>query len=112
MAEGQELGKRDKFTYIDDAGVKIKLILDETLGTAPGNGLTTTTTADNATNKPLKFKPRVVFVQRTAADGRIIRKEIVCNANSTLYKSNVEQNVTIDGSSYQTKGRRGEKLSL
>jgi hypothetical protein len=112
VAEGQELGVRDKFTYTMDDGSKIKLVLDKTLGTVPGNGLTSTTTADNAGNKPLKFKPRVVYLQRKTTTGRLIRKNIVCSLTSTLYKSNVEQNVTIDGDSYQTTGRRGETLSL
>jgi hypothetical protein len=112
MAEGQELGVRDKYTYVMDDGTTIKLTLDKTLGDAPGNGLTATTTADGAINKPLSFKPRVVFVQRTTATGRLIRKQIVCNSTSTLYTSKIETNVTIGGDAYQTTGRRGEVLSF
>lgn len=112
MAEGQELGVRDKYTYTMDDETKIKLVLDKTLGDTPGNGLTTTTTADGAINKPLKFKPRVVFLQRITTTGKIIRKQVVCNADSTLYKSKIETNVSLAGDSYQTTGRRGEQLTF
>jgi len=112
MAEGQELGVREKFTYVMDDGTVIKLVLDATLGSVAGNGLTPTVIEDGAINKPLNFTPRVVFCQRFGASGRPIRKEIVCNADSTLYTSKIESNVTIDGDSYVTTGRRGEKLSF
>jgi hypothetical protein len=112
MAEGQELGIRNKYSYTMDDGSKIKLLLDKTLGDVSGNGLTTLALTDNAGNKPLKFKPRVVFVQRRTPTNRIVRKSIVCSLTATLYKSNMEQNVTIDGDVYNTVGRRGETLTL
>jgi hypothetical protein len=112
MAEGQELGVRDKYTYTMDDGEKVRLVLDKTLGDAPGNGLSTSTTADGAGNKPLNFKPRIVFVQRTTASGRTIRKQIVCNADASLFTAKTVTNVTIGGDEYQTTGRRGETLSF
>lgn len=112
MAEGQRLGKRDKYTYTMDDGTVIKLVLDKTLGDISNNGLSPTTTADNAMNKPLKFKPRGVHWQFINTDGSLARKFIVCSADSELYTSTTELNLTIDGDAGQTTGRRGEQLSF
>jgi hypothetical protein len=112
VAEGQELGVRDKYTYTMDDGEKVRLVLDKTLGDVADNGLTTSTTTDGAGNKPLNFTPRIVFIQRTTATGRTIRKQIVCNADSDLYTKKTVSEVTVNGDSYQTTGRRGEKLSF
>lgn len=112
MAEGQRLGKKDKYTYTMDDGTVIKLKLDKTLGDIAGNGLSPTTTADNAINKPLNFKPRGVHWQFVNTDGSLSRKFIVCAVDSTLYTSPIEQNVTIDGDAGQTTGRRGEQISF
>lgn len=109
--DGQRLGERDKFTYTMDDGTAIKLVLDQTLGSLTECGLSATTTADAAINKPLKFKPRVVFWQ-AIVDGKPVRKELVCSATSTAYTSKTEVNITIDGLVGQTTGRRGETLSF
>jgi hypothetical protein len=112
MAEGQELGVRDKYTYTMDDGSRVRLVLDKTLGDVEENGLVTSTTTDGAGNKPLNFKPRVVFVQRTTPGGRTIRKQIVCNADSPLYTAETVSNVDVGVEEYQTTGRRGETLSF
>ena len=112
MPSGQTLGPKKKYKYDMDDGTSIRLKLDATLGDLPGTGLSEVTLTDDVQNKPTGFKPRVVFVQWIDADSNIRRKEIVCNAAGTLYASNVEQNVTIDGEAFQTTGRRGETYSF
>jgi valyl-tRNA synthetase len=109
---GQRLGVKKKYKYTMDDGTSIRLRLDSTLGDLAGTGLSAVTTADDVQNKPTNFKPRVAYVQFIDTDGRISRKELVCNSDGALYKSNVEQNISIDGASFQTTGRRGEQYSF
>lgn len=109
---GQRIGKKKKYKYTMDDGTEIRLRLDETLGDLAGTGLAALTTLDNVQNKPDNFKPRVAFVQFVDTDGSISRKQIVCNAAGTLYASNTEQNIDIDGATFQTTGRRGETYSF
>lgn len=109
---GQRLGKKAKYKYVMDDGTEIRLVLDETLGNLAGTGLTAVTTADILQNRPSNFKPRAVYVQAIDADGNVARKRIACNPDGTLYKSNTEQNVTIDGETFQSTGRVGESYSF
>lgn len=109
---GQRLGKKKKYKYTMDDGTDIRLKLDETLGDLAGTGLTALTTLDTVQNKPTNFKPRVVYVQFVDTDGSVSRKSIVCNASGTLYASNTEQNIDIDGATFQTTGRTGEDYSF
>lgn len=111
MPAGQTLGDKQKYKYTMDDGTAIKLKMDETLGGLAGTGLAVVTTADDVQNKPTNFKPRVVHVQ-ALIDGKLRRKKIICEATGTLYASNVEQNVTIDGVEFQTTGRSGESYSF
>lgn len=109
---GQRLGAKKKYKYEMDDGTQIRLLLDETLGDLAGTGLTALTTADVVQNKPTNFKPRAVYVQAIDADGNVARKRIVCNSTGSLYASNSEQNIDIDGESFQTTGRVGESYSF
>jgi hypothetical protein len=115
------IGPKKKYKYTTDAGVVIKLRLDATYGDLPEAGLEELTTADEAQFKPDYFSPRVVFWQSDAEqdDGQggtttaaVRRRQIVCAADSTLYTSVDQQNLTIDGVSGYTTGRKGETQSF
>lgn len=110
MPEGQFTGTRSKYKYVADDLAIYALLLDDTLGEIEGNGLEKRASGDATLNKPLNFKPRVVFWKGTL-NGNIVRKEIVCNGDSTLYRSSSPVALTIDGVAGETTGRRGEKLS-
>jgi hypothetical protein len=103
---GQTLGPRAFYQYTNDAATNYSLLLDET--TAEAAGLTKN---DTFPNKPLKFKPRGVYIEATI-DGNKVRKFLVCQANSPLYNKNVTSEVTIEGEVFDTTGRRGESLSF
>lgn len=111
MPEGQFSGSRTTYEYISDAGTTYLLKLDTTLGGLAGTGLTVATTGTAGVNKPLNFKPRVVYWQGVL-NGNVVRKSLVCSASSTLYESNVPVALTIDGVAGSTTGRRGEQLSF
>lgn len=101
------LGARGRYVYTTDTGVDYTVETDTDLATAAGLA------AVGATEPPLKpsnIKPRVVFVQATVA-GAIRRKELIVNADSTLFTDS-RQTVTIDGTAGQTTGRRGERVSF
>lgn len=115
------IGPKKKYKYIMDDGTVIKLRLDATYGDLAEAGLDELTTADNATNKPLNFTPRIVFWQSDAdqVDGEggtvaqaVRRRQIVCAADSTLFTSVDQQNLTIDGVSGYTTGRKGEQITF
>lgn len=106
------VGARKKYKYTMDDGTVIKLRLDQTLGDLAACGLANLTTGDNAGNKPLSFKPRVVFWQYVGADGKISRKELVCAQTSPAFISVDNYTLTIDGLEGQTTGRRGEQISF
>jgi len=111
MPEGQFSGSRAKYEYTSDSGTVYKLTLDATLGDIAGAGLTAAGAASTAANKPVGFKPRVVFWQGDL-NGDTKRKEIVCNGTSTLYQTDVSQALTVDGVAGTITGRRGEKLTF
>lgn len=115
------IGPKKKYKYTMDDGTVIKLRLDATYGDLAEAGLDELTTADNAGNKPLNFTPRVVYWQSDAEqdDGSggtttaaVRRRQIVCASDSTLYTSVDQQNLTIDGVSGFTTGRKGEQISF
>ena len=109
--EGQFLGNRVTYNYQMEDGTEIQLVLDETLGSLPGADLVPATTGDGSVPKPLRFKPRGVYWQGELG-GKTKRKFVPCNPTSTLYLSNVSQELTIDGVAGKTTGRRGETLSF
>lgn len=113
MPVGQYVGPRVPYLYSTDVGEVIVLLKDATLGDIPECGLerATTQTIGNATPEPTRFKPRVVFWQGQL-DGQIVRKELVCAANSPLYISGQSLEVNIDGVLGSTTGRRGEQQTF
>lgn len=111
MPEGQFSGSRAKYEYLSDSGTVFKLTLDQTLGDIEAAGLTPATATSTAVNKPVGFKPRVVFWQGEL-NGDIKRKEIVCDRTSTLYATDVSQSLTVDSVAGVITGRRGEKLTF
>ena len=111
MPEGQFSGSRGKYEYLRDSAVVYKLTLDQTLGDIGEAGLTVASATSTAVNKPVGFKPRVVFWQGTL-NGEIKRKEIVCGRTSTLYATDKSQALTVDGVGGVITGRRGEKLTF
>lgn len=105
MPQGQTLGPKRYFRYDNDKGTPYKLLLDQTLGELGG-----LTEDDQGPTPPLRFKPRVAFVE-AVVNGVKVRKEIVCALDSTIYTS-TPVTVTIDGVAFKTTGRRGERLSF
>jgi hypothetical protein len=101
------LGNRKYFVYTDDTGEQYNILTDEDLGIAGG---LTVATAGNPT-LPRRFKPRGVYVE-AVVEGENVRKFLVCSDTSPAYASNISTNVTIDGTVFQTTGRRGEKASF
>lgn len=110
MPEGQFSGQRAAYEYVADDGTTYLLTLDETLGGIGATGLTAASSGSTAATKPDRFTPRVVFWQGTLS-GRTVRKELVCNADGSIYTNN-SQSLTIDGVAGSTTGRRGEKLTF
>jgi hypothetical protein len=114
MAEGQYTGRRSAYLYTSDAGQQYLIRTDDTLATAAGTGLIAATTGNSAAaqSPPKRFKPRGVHWQGTL-NGRIVRKFLICNGgnDASLYSSGIVINLTIDGVSGSTTGRRGEQQS-
>lgn len=99
------------YKYTKDDGTDIILCLDETVASATGNGMVKQTTASDLGGAPLRFEPRVVFWQ-AVVDGKKRRKEVVCQADSALFKKKGSSTLTIDGVAGVTTGRRGEQQSF
>lgn len=114
MAEGQFTGKRSVYLYVSDSGQQYLIRTDDTLALLTGTGLVAATTGNSAAaqSPPKRFKPRGVHWQGTL-NGRIVRKFIITNGgdSATLYSGGIVINVTIDGVSGSTTGRRGEVQS-
>lgn len=117
MAEGQYSGSRGKYVYTSDDGREYVLTLDDTL-VMTNSGLTVYDPATNTTaqNKPLRFKPRVVFWQGaigTGAAAKFVRKALIAGTTASgLFSAKAPQAITIDGASGTTTGRRGEKMTF
>lgn len=101
------LGPRGRYIYTTDTGVDYTVETDVDLATAAG---LTAAVAPEPPLKPSNIKPRVVFVQATVG-GAIRRKDLIVNADSTLFTDS-RQAVTIDGTAGSTTGRRGERVSF
>ncbi len=101
------LGDRRYFRYVDDTGRQFKYLTDQDLGEAVGALLD-----DESPDLPRRFRPRGVYCQATV-DGKRVRKYVICpTAGNAVYASNVSQGVTIDGTTFSTTGRRGERVSF
>lgn len=110
----QFLGPRATYLYVSDSGEEFTLQLDSTLATLPGTGLRLATTADNASEKPKRFKPRGIYWQD--AQGR--RKFIVCNVVAEGYYTAggsvaivIPGTTTADAAEGISTGMRGEQRS-
>lgn len=104
---GNTLGQRGYFQYVDDNGSIYNILTDVDLGNA-GDLTEATTGADQL---PRRFRPRGVYCEATIG-GVIVRKFLVCSDTAAAYSTNSSTNVTIDGTVFQTTGRRGERVSF
>lgn len=101
---GNTLGVRRYYKYTSDTGTDYSILTDKNLGDAAGLEL-----ADGFPPVPRRFKPRAVFCEATI-EGVKVRKALICQGDSTLYADG-SQDVVIDGTTFKTKGRRGEALT-
>lgn len=104
---GNTLGDRRYYAYQSDGQVSYKYQTDSDLGEAVG-GIEN----DSLPNLPRRFRPRGVYIE-AEVDGAKRRKFLICpDPLDALYGSESSQNVTIDTVTWQTTGRRGERLSF
>jgi hypothetical protein len=101
---GNRLGARRLYKYVSDTGEEYRVFTDESLGTAVGAELN-----DELPDKPTLLRPRVVYAQAT--DG-VRRTLIIPETDNDLYNSDNSQEVTIDGETFKTTGRRGESFTF
>lgn len=100
---GNRLGPRRLIKYVSDTGNEYRIFTDLSLAEAVGAELD-----DTLPDKPELLRPRVVFAQ--ASDGTR-RTLIVPESDNPLYESDSAQDVEIDGETFRTTGRRGERLT-
>lgn len=105
---GNTLGARGRYAYTSDTGEVYNIVTDVDLATAAG---LPAATAGTGSAKPTSLSLRRVFCQATIA-GRVARKALVVNADSPLYDTDAAGTVTIDGTVFNTTGRKGESLSF
>lgn len=106
MPQGQTLGPRRYFGYTSDSGDQYSLLLDETLGVIGGMELN-----DTSPPPPRRFRPRGVYVEAIVA-GTKVRKFIATEADVSLYRTDSSASVPIDGVTFSTTGRRGERMTF
>lgn len=101
------LGPRRYYKYVMDTGDEYKYQTDEDLGTAVGAELN-----DTLPDLPRRFKPRFVWAEGDD-DGDTVRKKLICPTTETeAYNSTASTTITIDGTSFKTTGRVGEKQTF
>lgn len=101
------LGERRYYLYTSDAGTAYTYQTDEDLGTAVSAVLN-----DTNPGLPRRFKPRGVYVE-AVVDGNLVRKFLICPKNNAApYNTNGSTAVEIDGTTFKTTGRVGEKMSF
>lgn len=104
---GNILGRRSYYRYTSDTGTNYSILTDDTLAAAVG-------LVADASNPapPRRFEPRVLFVEFNSNAG-VKRKELVIgDTTQANYSSNVSTDVVIDGVTFSSTGRKGEKLSF
>lgn len=107
MPVGQFTGPRSGYIYTSDALEEYLVLLDETLASIAGTGLTLWDGTGTPASKPPRFKLRVVHWQ--SLDGAN-RKSLVCGKNdASLYAQANSVLLTIDGVAGRTTGRTGER---
>lgn len=104
---GNTLGSRKLYKYVDDVGTQLAYYTDEDLGAA----VDADEPAEGATDLPRAFEPRGVYCR--GKENALLRKFLVIgDPASELYKTNLSKEVTIDGVVFVTTGRRGESKSF
>jgi hypothetical protein len=110
MGLGQFTGARGNYEYTADDGSLYLISTDRTLGDISGAKLVLATSGSDAVSPPKRFRPRIVYWQGEL-NSKIVRKKIICDIDSTLYKNNKSVSLEIDNVDGFTTGRRGEKFS-
>lgn len=118
--DGNRQGPRERYVYLtDDLTVAYILTTDQDLAVA---GLGVAGAAPEVYDPanppagvticpaPRRFTPRCVFAQDPVSGAR--KNLIAFSATANLYSSSLSQSVTIDGLSFDTTGRKGEKLTF
>jgi hypothetical protein len=102
---GHTLGGKVKVQYVaDNAATYILSVSPDLIAANSGAVLGTT-----GTPSPKGFKPRAVFAHATIA-GELVKKRLIAfTASSGLYATSVAQPVVIDGETFTTTGRLGER---
>ncbi len=103
---GNRLGERSYYAYEGDSGADYVYLTDDSLGAAAG-----ATQSTAGAFFPRRFSPRVVFCESVTSP-KVRRELIIPSADSTLFASELSQNIMIDGEVFQTTGRRGEQFSF
>ena len=105
--DGHTLGVRASALYIDDAGNSFSIT------TALAFIIATNDSVD-ATNPslPKRFQPRGVWCQRK--DGATVFRKFVPvgTPGNPIYSGNARQQIEIDGQTFVTTGRVGERVSF
>lgn len=118
--DGNRLGARKRYLYeTDDLSIFYIVTTDEDLAVAgAGTGAAAPVEYDPANPPagvtvcppPRRFTPRCVFVQNDSVGAR---KNLVCfSSTADLYSASAPQTVDIDGLTFTSTGRKGEKLSF
>ena len=110
MGLGQFRGARGNYEFTADDGSLYLISTDRTLGDISGAKLVLATSGSDAVSPPKRFRPRIVYWQGEL-NSKIVRKKIICDIDSTLYKNNKSVSLEIDNVDGFTTGRRGEKFS-
>ena len=104
---GNILGARSYYGYIADSSTIYSIQMDDTLAVGVG-----ATLDDSSPNLPRRFEPRVVFCEAIVG-GRTKRKQlVVTDPESVIWTSETTQNIDLDGVTFATTGKRGEKVSF
>ena len=110
MAEGQFLGDKQIYVYVDDTGVEYLVKLDKTLGDIPQLGMQVAVSADlGKPTLPTGFKMRRILWSGLC-EGKNRSKRLVCSQASDAYSAvgSLEFNIS-DSTNGATTGRTGEK---
>lgn len=103
---GNTLGERRYYRYETDGESAFKYLTDQTLGDAVG-----ATASDALPDLPRRFQPRGVYVEAIVG-GTKVRKFLITPTNdNSLYAAEASTTVVIDGITFATTGRRGEKMT-
>jgi hypothetical protein len=114
---GNLLGNRAKYVYKADDNKNYSVITDESLAAAGTGAAAAAPSEFDAANPPANYggrfprgaTVRVVFVEDSAGN----RKALTCfDPTSSLYQTNLAKEVEIDGTTFTSTGRRGEKMTF